>query len=488
MGLIIWILIALLGGLYITGPIADPDLWWHITTGRWIIAHRAVPVVDHWNMFGAGKEWRAYSWLCEVLFAAIERLYGVEGLMFLKAAFGVMVSLSLCYAFGRIAKDWMFGSLLGLYATVSLFNHFTLRPQAVTWALFAVALCFADSFAEGRARGKALAMLCVVSLFWANIHITSIFGILAVFLWCAGAGGSLSLSLKPSLFMAVFLLFTPYFGGEVFSLISQSTHPFSYSTVAEFQPAQINHYSTGFLVILLAVYFIFLHFRASTFPKAHLLMVALFAFMGLAVIKFMPYGVIAAGAAIAYLWRQNEGSECGLGMLGRGLLRLREIYFSHIEGNGFAVFVLALCAVHVAGISGSPLLSYAQLPVKAVDFIEKHHLPKPILNLFGDGGYLMYRYSREDGTPKMLVAIDGRTNVVPFEIMKKHSSAVRGRLDWKEYFNAVKPNTVLWRTEGPLTAILKETGNWCMVYRDGDLDRGHVVFVKEEFSNGLPCL
>lgn len=42
-------------------PIEDPDLFWHIVIGRWILDHGAVPQVEHWNYFGLGQTFRAYS-------------------------------------------------------------------------------------------------------------------------------------------------------------------------------------------------------------------------------------------------------------------------------------------------------------------------------------------------------------------------------------------------------------------------------------------
>src|SRR5512134_588720 len=48
-------------------PIVDPDVWWHLRTGQWIIEHGAVPRADVFSTFGTGKPWIAYSWLFEVI-------------------------------------------------------------------------------------------------------------------------------------------------------------------------------------------------------------------------------------------------------------------------------------------------------------------------------------------------------------------------------------------------------------------------------------
>src|SRR5690349_17842256 len=48
-------------------PVTDLDIWWHLRTGQWIFAHRAVPTTDPFSSFGMGKPWVAYGWLYELL-------------------------------------------------------------------------------------------------------------------------------------------------------------------------------------------------------------------------------------------------------------------------------------------------------------------------------------------------------------------------------------------------------------------------------------
>src|ERR1700722_13017539 len=43
--------------------IVDPDIWWHLRTGDWIVAHHSVPFTDPFSSYGMGKPWAAYSWL-----------------------------------------------------------------------------------------------------------------------------------------------------------------------------------------------------------------------------------------------------------------------------------------------------------------------------------------------------------------------------------------------------------------------------------------
>ena len=36
-------------------PVVDPDIWWHLRTGQWIVDHGQVPATDPFSAYGAGK-------------------------------------------------------------------------------------------------------------------------------------------------------------------------------------------------------------------------------------------------------------------------------------------------------------------------------------------------------------------------------------------------------------------------------------------------
>jgi hypothetical protein len=71
--------------------------------------------------------------------------------------------------------------------------------------------------------------------------------------------------------------------------------------------------------------------------------------------------------------------------------------------------------------------------------------------------------------------------VTPPEVWKKYLQADLGERSWKEYFDLVKPETVLWRRDSPLLAILTATNDWCQVFETVDANEmGYVVFLKRE--------
>src|SRR5262249_2219112 len=62
-------------------PVCDPDLWWHLRVGEWVVEHRAVPTTDPFSAYGQGKAWVAYSWLYEVLLYGLYSAIGLAGVV-----------------------------------------------------------------------------------------------------------------------------------------------------------------------------------------------------------------------------------------------------------------------------------------------------------------------------------------------------------------------------------------------------------------------
>jgi hypothetical protein len=48
-------------------PVLSPDVWWHLSAGRWIWAHRAIPAVDSFTFTKAGAPWIDFEWGFQLL-------------------------------------------------------------------------------------------------------------------------------------------------------------------------------------------------------------------------------------------------------------------------------------------------------------------------------------------------------------------------------------------------------------------------------------
>src|SRR5207245_3074931 len=44
-------------------PITDPDFWWHLKTGQYIVETRTIPHTDIFSTLRFGSEWVTHEWL-----------------------------------------------------------------------------------------------------------------------------------------------------------------------------------------------------------------------------------------------------------------------------------------------------------------------------------------------------------------------------------------------------------------------------------------
>ena len=486
MRFVVWFSAALAVGIYICTPIQDPDLWWHITVGRWILTHKTVPHVDYWSMFSVGEPWRAYSWSSEILFALVEAAFGVSGLLALKLLLGALLALCLSYCLGRMAQDWFVGALLGLYCTAACFNHFTLRPQSFVWIYFIGLLFVADQISQKGFSARRCLALFSVMLLWANTHLSAALGIAALAAWLwpkqSSVRAIVKMPVKGVLFAFLGTLATPYLGGEWATFFHKTGHPFHFQIISEFQPATILQYSAGFLIVIAGFLaaLLFRQPRSVSLPK--ILLCAVFCIGALAVVKFLPFAVIAIAAAAASGWKDSRAQGYSFGNLSEAVEKLRRL-FAGMAGEGFSFLLIAVVIVNIIPLWRAPL-ELSVVPKQAVDFIEEQSLAHPVLNPFGVGGYLMYRFSDDMGNPVHLVSIDGRTNLITDDLWKKHDAAFKGKSNWREYLELVKPQTILWRTDSALVSILLAENKWCLVFRSGASDEGFAVFIPRGYWDG----
>jgi hypothetical protein len=487
---IAWISLLLLLGAFLARPISDPDIWWHINVGRWIMAHGEVPYVDYWNRFAVGTPWRAYSWSNELVYALADRLYGVVGLGMLQLFLAIFFALVAHVSFSFMAGSYFFGALLTTVSVAACRGHFSLRPQTTVWILFILALCSAEICKRRGPRAKYLIFTFILGVIWANSHLSAIIGAVTLFLWTLDSPNSRPkslLSLKLAVAFLLGTLLTPYFGGEWMTLFSKSGHIFTFSAIDEFNPANITQASTAVVLFQIVVVLV-LAFSSGRLPRMGAIsVVVLTLLLGGITVKFLPFAALSLSALTA-LWVYEElalGKHDERNHLLRGLLQARN-WTRSLQPQTLgacAFFISSLAFANSVKAINNPV-AYSKTPRRAVDFFEEKSLSHPVLNEFESGGYMQYRWSSANGEPRALVAIDGRTNVNRPDIWSDYRNAFTGREEWRGYFDKVNPRTVIWRKGSPLTALLVEDPEWCRVFDAGSNPSGYGVFItRDEFMN-----
>lgn len=481
-----WLALAVLIGAYICAPLADPDLWWHLVVGRWILSHGTVPTEDLWSI-AHGTPWRAYSWSNEVVYALVERWQGEWGLAVAQLVLGVLLVGSFQLVCGILSRSYFLGALLGAYTAVACYAHFSLRPQTVTWILFALLLVIADRCAMRRVSVGLLVGVVALGTAWANSHLSAVLGLIGLVGWTL-QGEILTKRLRHAGILGgcflVGTLCSPYAGAEWLTLFQKAHHVVDFQSIDEFKPASILQFSTGF-VILQIVLLVMLCWARHALPAYSLLAVAAFFVLGgAAVVKFLPYAVIVLSATIAVWWRDHGDRHTSAkeqSPLALAIQTIRE-RFEQLSPQTFGAlgfFLCCLATTYVVRVVRTPV-NYVATPKSSVDFIAAERLGSPVLNTLGVGGYLIYRFSSPRGEPRERVTLDGRTNLITPQRWDAYQKALSGREGWDEYISLLRPQTILWRNDSPLVSLLLESPSWCRVFLSGGSPVDYSVFISAD--------
>jgi hypothetical protein len=491
MRLLAWVSLALLAAAYICRPIADPDLWWHITVGRWILSHRAVPSADYWNMFGVGQPWLAYSWSNEALYALIDNFYGEKGLVIAQLLLAVGIALTMQYVCSSLSGSLWIGAFLGAYTVLCFHAHFSLRPQSLVWILFAVCLLLAErSRRVGLSKWQLLGT-AALGCCWANTHLSAVLGLGSLVVWHVQPGPNRMWLWRAACMAGCFLagtLVTPYFGQEWFTAFEIGDHIGRFREIDEFRPATLLDHVTGMLlfqIVLLGL----VCFLSRVVPPTGGMLVAVGALLaGFGVVKFLPFAAIVLSVLIAIWWREWKSAQCAttaeiplvrvFEMVDEKLNRLHP---QTLGASGF--FMCCVAWVYAASAIKHPV-DETKVPKSSIAFLQERNLKHPVLNDMGTGGFLMYQWSSREGEPSHLVALDGRTNVNSPVVWRSMEKALHGREGWSEYIRLVNPKTIVWPDWSPFVALLLESPDWCRVFQSGRSRGSMSVFVnREEFDS-----
>ena len=173
--------------------VREPDLWWQIKTGDWILEHHEVPKQDVFSFTFEGKPWINIKWGSEVLFALVSKAFGPEcifSIQLLVSCLLVYVLYLLCilivqqFEIDHPQKN----SLLIFSVLLAIFGieyRIIGRPEMFSHLLTAVFLLIL--FRHQKLKSRELFWLIPLQFLWANMHEAFGMGIVLMLIFCAAS-------------------------------------------------------------------------------------------------------------------------------------------------------------------------------------------------------------------------------------------------------------------------------------------------------------
>jgi len=513
--------------------VRDPDFWWHLKTGDYLVQQRALPATDPFAYTSPAenplnpdsvrmKFILAQYWLSQVLFSLIYQYSGFQGIIHFRAGLLALL-VFLIYRSIRREGFGMYSALIFLIPVVLIFHTFTgERPQLFSFLFSFVLIFLLEGFrkssslpspastgpnesqrAPNRSQSLSASSLFhilpipLIMLFWANMHGLFILGLVilagytiaewikylsgrfgnilpagALKLLTAIFGFSVLVSLANPNFYMIIPFLAEFAQHSASGMITEHRAPLTLLRSGFYEPQLV----TFFLLVLLNIV-VFIVYRKKL-DLTDMVILSGLTILSLSASRFIPF---SAPLSLLLISRYLSGAVNSF-TIPETLKTLK----SRVEVPLSIVLSITLVLVINNADIFQKGIKQNRYPEGAAHFLREHHIQGNMFNPYIWGGYLMWALY-----PDYKVFIDGRglLEEVFFQevrILEADPGTMVGLPRWKALLNAYKVNFIVTFSVGnfsgrlmPLIPGLLNDPEWHLVY----MDNISLIFVRGRQEN-----
>jgi hypothetical protein len=427
--------------------VSDPDTWWHLKAGAYVLSNWRFNGPDPWVPFSS-RPFVLTQWLPEVVAQQGYTLFGLPAVAWLRCAAMLALISALVWAARQAANTVpaIMAALAGLIGTGGSLSE---RPQLVSFVLLAVTVgAWWKTAGDLRPRW----WLAPMTFLWACSH--GMWGI-GLFIGLAVIAG-LALDRRLDRRTALRLLAVPALSVVAAALTPVGPRllltPFEVSSngaqfVQEWQPTDARDFFAAVTLGMIALALLPWIRGTSARPWWQIALAGTAVVCTLAMFRTVALGSIIATPLLASSLQEQRGHAA-----------------TPLSRRGTSAWVglvtaAAILAVPIAGAvaqrpSGWPeglRPQLAALPSKTV-----------VLNDFAAGGWLLWT------EPQLIPVIDLRSEIYSVDYLRDYKRTEEVRAGWQEFLHRTKPKYALLKAEAPLTVALREELRWTTVGTDAD--------------------
>ena len=449
----------------------DPDVWWHLRIGRWMVENGRLPSQDLFTHTVPGHVWTDHEYLTEVL---MWLLYSASGTVGLAIVFGLITWAGFWLMYRQVRRRPFVivgvGLALGALAGWPIWGP---RAQMITFALSCLELYWLQGYLSGRSR--ALNFFPLVMAVWANLHGGWVIG----FVW-------LGVALVSELFAWAWdrsnpahrahARFLAIITGASLVAVLATPHGFNLylypfqtqGSVAQ-QKLIVEWFSPDFHQIYLRPFeaMVFIVIAGFALRRPHLYDFLLtMAALGLALQSVRHVALFVAAATPVMIatysdyWKELATSN------GWKFPPLERPLFAVITGAVLVlVVVVALIKIDVdVNPTTQARLDASSYPIGAADWLAANpSVGTRMFNQYGWGGYLANRFYPE---PNRKVFIFGEAELMGDPLLNEYNDVQNLRPDWKAVLDKYHVDYVLFNRGEALSNVLATQPEWTLAYQD----------------------
>lgn len=411
---IVSLLILILSAFYLfaSPKLFDSDFWWHIATGRYILASGSLPDSDPFSFTSSLEENKNLHpirenfilkqyWLGQVIFYFVYKHTGATGIILLRA---LLLTMTLVLVLWRLRR-WDVSLPLSFIFSFTLLTIIgrSIGERPVLFTIFFTAVIFfiLEDFKDKR--DKRIFLLLPLMVLWANLHGGFIIGVVIITVFMLGEGLKIVFKKVAYAKYEIVLFYTATVlalgfsfinptGWDAFIIAFSGKYKLFVAGIQEYQ-SPIFYYRTKLspidygYVALSAIFLIVLIFKNRKVDLTHAILVSGLFCASVFAIRFLVfYSIIAT----MILGKETDTF----------LRRLLATKISERTNSRLSAVLICACLVSSIlfaigmGVFKDIRFGVAagySVPESAVNFIEKNKLQGNVLNDFGYGGYISWR-------------------------------------------------------------------------------------------------
>ncbi|MEA2628723.1 MAG: hypothetical protein QOJ10_1183 [Chloroflexota bacterium] len=466
-----------------TAGIQDPDFWWHLRIGRWMVENGRLPSHDLFTFTVPDHLWTDHEYLTEVLMWLV---YSATGAVGIAIAFGLVTWAGFWLIYRQVRRQPFvivgLGLALGALAGWPIWGP---RAQMITFAFSCLQLYWLQGYLSGRSR--ALNFFPLVMAAWANLHGGWVIGFawLGVALVAELVGWAWDRS-NPAhrahvRFLAIItaaslvaVLATPH----GFSLY---LYPFQTQGSVAQQKLIVEWFSPDFHQTYLrpfeAMVFIVIAGFALRRPRLYEFLLTMAA-LGLALQSVRHVALFVAAATPVMVGSYSEyWKELASSRGWKLRLPARPLFAATTAVVLVLVFLVALVKIDSdINPTVQAKLDADSYPIAAADWLAAHpEVGTRMYNQYGWGGYLAYRFYPD---PNRRVFIFGEAELMGDPLLNQYNDVQNLRPDWKAILDQYRVDYVIFNKGEALSNVLATQPEWTIAYQDNVA----VIFVRTKPS------
>ncbi|MBP7795661.1 MAG: hypothetical protein KA059_02660 [Elusimicrobiales bacterium] len=167
--------------------ISNPDIGWHIASGRYIVENFTVPRFDFMSWTKYGTQWIDTEWLTQLIYYLVYSLDGYRSLYILKL-FNMFL---MGFSFSLLVKSFKVSYFNIIWLLPAFFfsaiNLLDLRPDNYSVILFILLFILLNRITDDDSlSSKTLIEIAVMFILWANIHPGYTYGLIMIAIYFSG--------------------------------------------------------------------------------------------------------------------------------------------------------------------------------------------------------------------------------------------------------------------------------------------------------------